>query len=257
MVSINILSWNRPRLLKLTLESLLHSLRNCAVKTEIIILDQGSGGFTQAILDGYENKVDKIIRLNKNIGIASGWNKLYKYSYGDFILPIENDWFCDAVTGVWLEDAIRVLNHDERISFIKLRSLIDHDDYGHGLIEHSPWSLQSEEGSKRYEIQSHDSGLQFYCATPKNISFTFNPVLMPRKFRDFIGQFYCDDPCNMTPLRSGEDRPSEVWREQKGCLGATLIDGPFRHTGFHQRTTQLLNLPIYIGKYMLRKLLTK
>ena len=253
MVSINILSWNRPILLQLTLRSLAYSLRNCSVPFEIIILDQGSKSKTLALLDQWESQVTKIIRLNQNIGIAAGWDAMYEVSRGDHILPIEDDWFCDASSSAWLITAIKVLKNDSNIAFVKLRRIVDHDNYGYGLITHAPWTVKPYPFGT-YETRRIDEKNHYYCATSEYISFTFNPTLMPRSFRDYIGSYYLDDPENETPLRSGEDLPSEIWRNQSDHLGATLIDGPFRHTGFHTRLPKLTTLPKYMFKSRARQL---
>ena len=252
MISINILSWNRPALLQLTISSLIYSLKGSPLPLEIIILDQGSDRETLAVLDKWESRVTKIIRLKENIGIAAGWNAMYKLSRGDYILPIENDWFCDASSSAWLATAIRVLQHDSKIAFVKLRHIVDYDNYGFGHIDHAPWTVKPDQ-KDLYEIRKINEDITYYCATSKNISFTFNPVLMPRSFRHHIGSSYTDDPGNLTPLRSGEDRPSDVWRNQTDYVGATLIDGPFRHTGFHTRLPKIIALPKYMLKLKIRE----
>jgi GT2 family glycosyltransferase len=248
MISINLLSWNRPNLLSLTLKSLTKSLRKCESDFEIIVLDQGSNKKTLDVLNKYKYMFKNMIMLNNNIGMAAAWRSLFMASKGDYILPLENDWFCDAPNHYWLDNALDLMKYDSEVVFVKLRCVSDYDDFGWAHINHSPWTIQGLKNTDSYFQTINRSTYSYYKAKPQYISFTFNPILARRSFISQIHRFYIDDPRNRTVLRSGEDLPSTMWRKQQNCYGASLRDGPFRHTGLYNRYAKLTALPFYFLK---------
>lgn len=251
MLSINLLSWNRPYLLNLTIGSLVNALEQYTDPYEIIVLDQGSNKKTKTVLDQWSNKISKLITLDENIGIAGGFNVMFEHSNGAYILPLENDWFYDSNSPRFFSDAISILNSNPKVAFVKLRSVIDRDNYGYGLINHAPWTLNTDR-SDLYEECINKQGCKYYKATSKYISYTFNPVIMCAKFRSYFGKYYKDDINNSTPLRSGEDLPSKQWRKEN-YQGCTLLNGPFKHIGFHRRKDRITMTPYYTTKYLIRR----
>ncbi len=250
-LSILILSWDRPRALELTMSSVIHSLRNSKIEKEIIILDQNSGFKAKEIIAKWKSQFDRTILLNENIGITQGWNELFNNSKGKYILPLENDWFCDAESDYWLVSAIEILESNKKIGFVKLRKVNDKDDYGHQKLEHSPWTL-GVKGKPYFTLLRLPNGAYYFTASPKNIGFTYNPILMSRTFREYIHDSFNDNLDDITPLRSGENEVDKFWRSQKEYFGATLKFGPFKHIGFHNLHDKLIIMPIYISKHFVR-----
>lgn len=252
MISINLISWNRLDLLTLTLKSITCSLRSVCLPYEIIVFDQGSNNRTRLFLRENRHLFKKIIFSDSNIGIAEAWKVLLENSSGDFILPLENDWFCDTSNHKWILDSLDILQKNPDIAFVKLRSLRDFDNYGWGHIEHAPWSVASRNESYLYYQHITTAHYSFYKVCPQYISFTFNPILIRSNYLRSIHQFYRDDPANKTVLRSGEDLFSIMWRQEESLFAATLLNGPFRHTGLYNRLANLFALPFYKLKVHLR-----
>lgn len=251
-VSINIVSYGRPYLLKLTLESLKRSLKDSDLKLEIILLDQKSDELTKYIIREHYNFIDQVIYLDDNVGIAEAWNKMYEVSHGRYILPIENDWFCNSINDNWLKDAISILSSDNSLAFIKLRKLHDRQ-LGYGNINVEPWTV-TPFPKDIIDVRALDDK-EFYVTESKYSCFTFNPILMKKNFRDEFSEYYKDDPNNKTPLRSGEDLPTRKWREQSKWKSATLLNGPFEHIGFYGGKEFLRYLPLKIIKNSYYKLI--
>lgn len=254
-VSIHILSWNRPLLLKMTLLSLMTSLKKSKVSYEVILLDQNSEEDTKKIIRDYAGFIDKIVWLDKNIGMAAAWVKMYGISNAEFVLPVENDWWCSSFSSNWLEDAVAVLEEEKNTAFIKLRRLYDRQ-YGLGSLEHEPWSVRPFPKDK-VTVGKLDNGSGYYVACARYNCFTFNPVLMRKDFRQEFSCYYMDDPDNKTPLRSGEDRPTAEWRKQDKWCSAALWKGPFRHVGFPSLKEHLFYSPFFILRYAFRLVFAK
>ncbi|GEM_PF-3560055 len=229
-VSIQMITWDRPWLLDFTLSSLKNSLKHSPIKREIIILDQNSLPDTKEVIRKYSHFIDKVITMPTNVGMAKAWVKLYGISVGEYIIPIENDWWCDTKNDNWLRHALEVLKSNTQIAFIKLRAIKDRQ-YGLESLQHEPWSV-SPFPKEIVDIQKTADGTNYYVADSKYNCFTFNPLLMRREFRDEFDQYYQDNALNKSPLRSGEDLPQAKWREQSKWRGASLTNGPFKHIGF-------------------------
>lgn len=251
-VSIHILSWNRPLLLKMTLLSLMTSLRNSKISYEVILLDQNSNEETKQIIRDHAHFIDKIIWKEKNIGMSAAWVEMFERSNADYILPVENDWWCSSRSSKWLEDAVAALDKEKNMAFMKLRRLYDRQ-YGLGSVEHEPWSVRPFPADK-VSTGKLENGSKYFIAGPRYNCFTFNPVLMRKEFRREFSCHYADDPGNKTPLRSGEDRPTSEWRKQDKWVSGALWGGPFRHIGFPSVKEHLLYSPFFILRYLFRKI---
>jgi len=253
-VSIHILSFNRPHLLKLTLESLKYSLRNCKISREVILYDQNSCEKTKKIIREYTGFIDKIIFADENIGMALGWNYMFDISNGDYIITLENDWLCNSAGSGWLEHGIEIMENHGNMAFVKLRKLFD-GQLGLGSLHHEPWSVKPFP-SDVVKVGYLKDKSEYYYSSPEYNCFTFNPVIMRRDFRKDFSEYYVDDSDNATPLRSGEDKPTAMWREQKKWISATLLDGPFEHIGFYSRRDFAKYLPKKYAKFLMNKLIS-
>jgi glycosyltransferase involved in cell wall biosynthesis len=243
------ISWNRPWLLKFTLDSLRNSLKGTQVSHEIIVYDQNSDFETKVIIRDNYDIIDKVVNSQSNNGMAKAWVAMYSLSDGEFIVPIENDWWCDASSDRWLEHALEIMQKEPDIAFIKLRALFDRQ-YGHGSINHEPWSVKPFP-KDIVEINELSDGKTYYAAASQYNCFTFNPVLMRKEFREEFDPYYQDNANNYDPLRSGEDLPQEKWREQSKWKSASLTDGPFRHTGFPELKEHALYLPQFLIRHLI------
>lgn len=253
-VSIHILSYNRPQLLKLTLDSLIYSLKFSDVKKEIILFDQNSNTETKKVIQNYAGFIDKIVFSDKNVGMAQGWNNMFEISNGDYIITIEDDWFCNSVGSAWLENGIEIMEKHSNMAYVKLRKLYD-GQFGLGFVNHEPWSVNPFP-SDVVKTGYLSNKSPYYYSTSEYNCFTFNPVIMRREFRKDFSRHYVDDSGNATPLRSGEDKPSEMWRRQDKWISASLIDGPFEHTGFYSRRDFVKYLPKKYAKFLMNKLVS-
>lgn len=252
-VGFHILSWNRPLLLRLTLESLRHALRNTVIPHEVILLDQGSDRMTRDIIDEHADFIDKPILLKENIGMSQAWQLMFRISNSDYIITLENDWWCDADDDRWLREAVRIMDDHPDIEFLKLRRIHD-GQYGTGDIHTEPWTVRP---FPRHIVQVGrlEGQPRWYQAPSPYGCFTFNPVIMRRSFREEIAHTYEDDPNNVTPLRSGEDRPTAYWASQRGRWSGTLIHGPFRHIGFMSALQHAVRTVPYYLRHMTRIIL--
>jgi hypothetical protein len=251
-VSFHILSWNRPLLLQMTLESLKISLSKSRISYEVILLDQDSHESTKEIIRRYSDFIDKPIWMEKNIGMAEAWKKMHSISNAEYCISVENDWWCDAHDDKWLRDAIRVMDEHHELSFLKLRKINDRQ-YGYGSIEHDPWTVKPFP-SHVVKTGYLGSKKTFYSAPAQNCSFTFNPILMRDEFMQEISHTYKDKKKHISPLRSGEDNPILYWKQQRNRFAGTLIHGPFRHIGFMSSKDHLLRTPLYLTRHIMRKL---
>lgn len=246
VVSIHCLSWNRPRLLELTLSSLFRNLRKTSIPYEVILLDQGSQAATQRVIGKYSRSIDHVISLSENVGMGEGWNQMADLSIAPYILPLENDWWCASRSPKWLSDAVSILEADGGVGFVKLRRLVDHDDCGFGLEEHSPWTTRPPR-LDRYQVCRNEWALNYLRVPSHSTSFTFNPVLMRRELREEFKINFRDESSADAILRTSEDSVDVLWRGQTTWEAAVLLNGPFRHSGFYGRRNRWILTPVYLG----------
>lgn len=251
------LSYNRPLQLWLTHASLRRSLdhiKPTSGRSSIIIFDQNSRKITQLLLGRLEKKVGhQVIYSDRNIGMLEGWLRLLAESESEFLLLVENDWFCDSSNSRWLEDATSILKQTPDVAMVKLRKLRDVDDYGKGLAEHQPWTVAGPKPVLNFEHELTQSGSEFYVVKSLNTGFTFNPILIRRTKLIELLQKTVDDPEDPTPLRSGENVIDRKWRKDSENIAAVL-DGPFGHIGFHNRRNYLWPFFPYLFRFVRRTL---
>lgn len=106
-VSVIILSYNHPDLLKKTIESVVN--RSFYPNMEIIIVDNNSDSETKSLLNKYKHLPNfKIIFNNENYGFAKGNNIGLKAATGDYLILLNND---VIVTPGWIS---RLLFHVQK-----------------------------------------------------------------------------------------------------------------------------------------------
>ena len=246
------LSYDRPLQLLVTHLSIRLSLGRKYKVTPIRVFDQNSTRCTRLVLRFlHRNSRVQITWSNENIGMLSAWKELVLKSDCDYLLLLENDWFCDATNSSWFEDACTILDSDPELSLVKLRKLMDVDDYGRGLMEHQPWTVVGEKVDNNYRVQSARSGNEFFVVSSSFTSFTFNPVLIRREFLVKLLTGAQDDPEDPTPLRSGENVLDERWRGNPRNFAAVL-NGPFGHIGFHNRRNYIWPMMAYLLRMISR-----
>jgi hypothetical protein len=187
--------------------------------------------------------------------MLGAWSNLLDQADSEaaYLLLLEDDWFCDSSNGNWLEEARTILDSFPEISFVKLRSLIDEDNYGIGLKEHQPWTVSAPEKgpSELFEEITSPSGQEFFKVNSKFTGFTFNPILIRTNRLKSLIQGAGDDLSDPTPLRSGENVLDYRWRADALNVAA-VIDGPFKHIGFHNNANFFRILPRYVLRLLVR-----
>lgn len=243
MISIQILSWNRPVRLFLTLISLKRSLWFSDLKYELFILDQNSNRLTKLIINLF--KFDKKIFLNENIGMAKAWEVLFNSTSNDvkYVLQLENDWWCLSIGDGYLKTAIESLEK-ENCAFIKLRKNYDLQA-GTNLINKEPQTIFPVPFNI-FEIKYLKDEFCLYSGS-KFSCFTFNPTLMKYDFRNKIKNLYRDNiNSKIDILRSGEDLPTSYWENQTEYVSGIISNPAFVHTGFHSRRYVFIKVPIFL-----------
>jgi len=247
LLSINMLVWNRARLTKLTLDSIIRVLPNKSISWEINILDQASDEQTLVMLETFTNLHSNInlYKSDRNIGMTNGWINLLQKSHGIFILNLENDWFCDTYSSKFIIESILILHNNDDIKFVKSRHLEDQDNFGYNIPTHSPWNFNNLDKNivAKYNLNNYS----FFKVFAPYTSYTFNPVIMKKSFAITASKYFMDNPSNPTPLRSGEDAVDTWWRSTQFYC-AVLTPGVFKHTGFYKFWTALRFLPFYFLK---------
>lgn len=254
-VSIHMISWNRPWLLAMTLSSLKNSLKDSYIDYEVIVYDQNSHPETRNILRDNFDFIDKIVSSPKNDGMAKAWVKMYQVSNAEYIMPIENDWWCNANSDAWLKHALEIIENQKNMAFVKLRTIRD-GQYGTGSLTHEPWTVRPFPSDIVQTLKLSD-GTPFYVAGSKYNCFTFNPLLIKKAFRDEFDKYYLDNASNYDPRRSGEDLPSAKWQEQEEWVAASLTDGPFKHIGFPELKEHARYTPFFLVGHFFNLLLGK
>jgi len=244
MVSIQILSWNRPFILFLTLLSIKRVLINASFDYELLILDQNSNWITKKIIRLFI--FDKVIEPSSNIGMAKAWALLnsHRSSNSKYILQLENDWWCCTKKVSFFVDAIMVLQSSSEVAFVKLRKNYDFQA-GVNMINKEPQTVYPLPLHIFYYIPLNN--LNFALISDSRFScFTFNPTLMKAEFRDEVADAYTDNKySDISILRSGEDFPTKFWEKQNRWQSAVISNAPFMHTGFHSRRYIILGVPLF------------
>lgn len=163
---------------------------------------------------------------------------------------LENDWFCDSGNSKFLQDSLEIMEDNPSCAFVKLRAFFDKDDFGHGKLEYSPWSVEG--GLEKLSKGQTARGSDYFIASPEFSGFTLNPILARGTFLGAIQEEFVNDDRWENPLRSGEEGPSRFWRNQTTWTSALLPDGPYRHIGFYSLYDKSVTLTKYFVRYCKR-----
>lgn len=127
-VSICILTMDRYWMTRYCIE---HSLANCGHDNiEVLILDNGSRD--GRVIYWGEQLADQYIIETENIGIAAGYNKLFRLATGDFICTISNDMLLSAN---WLRDMIHYNTTIPNSGITAIHCLLDKGELKDGVYQ--------------------------------------------------------------------------------------------------------------------------
>jgi hypothetical protein len=218
-----------------------------------VVLNQNGNRLSQLACKLLSRFNYEILISKTNIGMLEGWKFLSCSSSDDYLLILEDDWFCDSRDPIWLSIGISILEENADVQFVKLRNHDDLDNYGKGRIEHEPWTQFQPPKPPDFEVSFTSTGEQFYKISSTFTGFTFNPILIRR--RNFVGILGVaqDNPLDPTPLRSGENSLDSIWRSSSENTAA-VINGPFKHTGFHNKKNYFWPMPAYVLRYLGRSI---
>ncbi len=113
-VSIVVLSYNKPEMLKKTLDSIIQ--RSYYSNLEVIVVDNASNKETISLLENYKtNPIVKVIYNKQNYGFAKGNNIGLKVSTGDYIVVLNND---VIITPGWISRLIFHLSKNKKTAIV-------------------------------------------------------------------------------------------------------------------------------------------
>lgn len=246
MLTVLALSWERPDLLRLTLDRLRRFGHLLSSSVQIKIGDQGSQNRKVIeVLKSCETMQDtSVTYFGQNIGIREGFRTLVDLSDTRYVLLLENDWALLPATRE-RSSVLELLEANPQIDYVRLRSIYDLDDYGHGSEFHNPWSVPTRSSDLRIVDQQ---GTPFFVAPTRLLPPTFNPTIYRTELIRTVLAAAWDDAENPTPLRSGEESFQELWRIRR-AFGAQAYPGLFYHLGFHKGSSLTRRVRSYvIGK---------
>lgn len=94
------------------------------VEIELLILDNGSKD--QRVIDYCKDIADVFIQHDTNIGVAAGFNELFRKSTGDYICLVGND---IVLHEGWLEDLIQYNNRIDKSGITAIHCVLDKGEY--------------------------------------------------------------------------------------------------------------------------------
>jgi hypothetical protein len=119
-IAIVILNWNGEKLLQQFLPSVIQFSKGDL--TEIVIADNGSTDDSLQILQNQFPEVT-ILDLKQNYGFARGYNEALKQIDADYFVILNSD---VEVTACWLDEPIRLMEHDSSIAAVQPKILSYH-----------------------------------------------------------------------------------------------------------------------------------
>ncbi len=123
-LSIIILSFNTKELTKNCLDSVVKSLQNSVLKTEIIVIDNASkDGSVEMLKEFSKNNHSKNIKLefifnNENVGYPKGNNQGIKVAKGKYVLLLNSD---VVINDVDFEDVLQYINTHPEIGVLTVK----------------------------------------------------------------------------------------------------------------------------------------
>lgn len=142
LTSIVTLSWNAPGYTKIALESI---RAHTSEPYEVIVVDNGSGEETLAMLREIDDPHIRIIYNRTNRGFAGGNNDGIAVARGEFVVLLNND---VVVTDGWIDALLRPFDHIPRLGISAPRS---NRVVGHQVVYDAIY--EDEEGLHRFAAE--------------------------------------------------------------------------------------------------------
>jgi|GEM_PF-5502487 len=242
-IVVGVLTHNRPRLLKETLESFNYYLKEYEKLIEFIVFDNGSKKevieHNKLLCQSYNAKFiscNEVIDLPKgsksrdhNISIGHRKLSLLMKKYdGDAYMILEDDWKC--IAQVPLDELVKYLRQHPEVGQIRLRDC-KYDGTLKGCAKHNFVTQEPIRWSKE-EI------LGEYTLSYGNLHWVNNPSLITREALEFVNQGFDSEvacmeafhkifPINLQ-LKPGIFKHSGPWRHRED-----LVDQGFIKVGNH------------------------
>jgi len=188
-----------------------------------------------------------LIMKSHNLGMASGWQTLIESIDTEYVILLENDWWCSQTDGTWFLDAVAIIQHDSEVGVVKMRATPDHDHCGSGKEQYAPWTIKPIPTDIVEERDIPDGPSYFYVPS-SHTGFSFNPVLVRRRWLSNALASLGHPTPSSSPRISDEDAVDAQWRSQQIYGAAILKPGAFRHTGFYSKYRRIFTLPNYVAR---------
>ena len=125
VVTVVVLSYNRPEYTSRTLESL--TTVNAGIDFELVVVDNGSDAPAVELLKEWERTglIDKLLYLPENLGTSPGFNKGFSLSHPEslFLTKLDNDILVQSDN--WLLEIVNTLNDETEVG-IAATYMINH-----------------------------------------------------------------------------------------------------------------------------------
>jgi GT2 family glycosyltransferase len=117
LVSVVIVGYRRPELLKRTVTSFLAT--NTYANIEMILSDDGSP--PEELRRMKELPFDRVVESRRNTGLGANTNRGLGAARGEFVLQLQDDWECCGPGG-FIESSIEVAREWPELGFLRLRT---------------------------------------------------------------------------------------------------------------------------------------
>ncbi|OGX09033.1 MAG: hypothetical protein A2Z88_06965 [Omnitrophica WOR_2 bacterium GWA2_47_8] len=114
LVSICIPAYNRPELIKRSLDS---CLRQTYTNIEVVVVDDASTDSTPDVIKAYVARDPRIkyYRNEKNLGMVPNWGRTFELATGEYIQHLGSD---DRLTDDFIEEKMRVFEKYPDVAFV-------------------------------------------------------------------------------------------------------------------------------------------
>lgn len=170
-----------------------------------------------------------VICPDKNYGIATAFNDLFRMARGEYCLVLENDFLCKRIDNLWLLKAKAILDEYPKIGIVHLRSIDDpQENWGWGKEVYNIWSIRNHSEVKTCEIDVNGWKSNFLFTEMPINGITNNPCLVRKSMREELGydkevELWCD-------LRHSEQDLQRKYLKS-GWHTAHISDNVYYHVG--------------------------
>ncbi|WP_084250887.1 glycosyltransferase family 2 protein [Sphingomonas pruni] len=212
-VSVLFLTYNRAHTLVATYESFLARINYPRDRLELILCDDASHEFHQAIIRGLS--FDVSLCATRNQGLGANTNKGVRAASGDFILQLQDDWLFVGEPD-FLRDVIRTLQCHPDIGMIAFRERSNLAVAETREVDGSQFDILIPDLNDNGEIESVARGV-----------YTDTPHVKRRNFHDIVG--YYAEGIPMTKMELAMNRAVST----RADMVVAVKRGPetFRHIG--------------------------